>query len=323
MPDHDLDVSVVLPIYNEREHLEAEIARIRSALDRSEYRYEIICVDDGSSDGSLDVLRTVGGIRLIRLARNRGSGTARRIGSRVAHGRVVVWTDVDMTYPNDRIPELVRDLDGHDMVVGARRTEEGTVKALRVPAKWAVRRLAQYLVETPIPDLNSGFRAFRRDVGAQFLHQLPTGFSCVTTLTMSFLAGGYDVSYVPIDYAQRAGRSKFHWWTDTKKYVTQVVRMTLSYNPLRVFMPLGVALTLVALGKLLWDWTARDFALATNTVVLFFAAFNVFSIGLLADLVVRVARPREEVAPAGVEVQDEALATPSGDRAEEAPRATA
>ena len=111
-----------------------------------------------------------------------------------------------MTYPNDTIPQLVKELDGYDQVVGARTTEEGTVKALRVPAKWFIRKLASFLTGTKIPDLNSGFRAFRTDVARQYLNQLPVGFSCVTTITMTFLADGYSVKYIPIEYAKRAGR---------------------------------------------------------------------------------------------------------------------
>ena len=105
-----LDVSVVLPIYNERGHLRTEIDRIRAALDASPYTYEIVVVDDGSNDGSEHDLPGIEGIRLIRHSFNRGSGAARRTGTTAARGRVVVWTDVDMTYPNDRIPELVGEL---------------------------------------------------------------------------------------------------------------------------------------------------------------------------------------------------------------------
>ena len=171
------DVSVVLPVYNERDHVVAEIDRIKAALDASDYTYEIVVVDDCSTDGSNEVLQTVSGIRLITMPRNGGSGTVRRIGTRASRGDVVVWTDADMTYPNDLIPELVKELDGYDMIVGARTTEEGTIKALRVPAKWSIRKLAQYLSQTQIPDLNSGLRAFRRDVADQYLHLLPAGFS--------------------------------------------------------------------------------------------------------------------------------------------------
>jgi hypothetical protein len=209
-----------------------------------------------------------------------------------------VWTDVDMTYPNDEIPRLVKELEGYDQVVGARTSEQGTMKALRVPAKWLIRKLASYLVETRIPDLNSGFRAFREEVAKQFLHMLPKGFSCVSTITLAFLANGYSVKYIPIDYQPRAGESKFHPWTDTKRYITQVIRMILSFNPLRVFLPVGFVTFGVGLGKLIYDWTTRDFSLAPNTLLILFAAFQVFAIGLLADLVVRTGRPREEVDPA-------------------------
>src|SRR2546423_10746951 len=224
---NDLDVSVVLPVFNERGHLGQEIERIRAALEASPYSFEIIVVDDGSIDGSGEELEQLAGIHLIRFARNRGSGSARKAGTRAARGRVVVWTDVDMTYPNAEIPRLVKELEGHDQVVGARTSEQGSAKALRVPAKWFIRRLASYLTETKIPDLNSGLRAFRRDVALQFLHLLPRGFSCVTTLTMSFLSNGYSVKFVPIQYAPRAGRSKFHWWADTRRYLRQAVRMIL------------------------------------------------------------------------------------------------
>lgn len=295
-----LDVSVVLPVFNETGHLRDEIDRIRSALEDSAYSYEIIVVDDGSTDASVEELREVDGIRLIQFAANRGSGAARKAGTQSALGRVVVWTDADMTYPNAEIPRLVKELDGYDQVIGARTSEQGTSKLLRIPAKWSIRKLAGFLVKQRIPDLNSGFRAFRRDVGAQFLHLLPRGFSCVSTMTMTFLANGYSVKFVDVDYKPRAGRSKFHPWADTKSYLAQVIRMTLSYNPLRIFLPIGLALFAIGSGMLAYDWIARDFRLATNTLLVLFAAFQTFVIGLLADLVVRVTKPEVEVDPAAL-----------------------
>ena len=295
-PD-EYDVSVVLPVYNEKGHLREEIQRIRAALDASSYTYEIIVVDDASNDGSELELPKIEGIKLIRHRENQGSGGARRTGTTAARGRVVVWTDVDMTYPNDLIPELVREMEGYDHIVGARRTEEGTHKLVRTPAKWLIRKLASYLSDTDIKDLNSGLRAFRRDVAMQYVHQLPKGFSCVTTLTMSFLGNGYRLKFYPIDYFPRAGRSKFHWLRDTRRYILQVIRMTLSYNPLKVFLPLGLTLFMLGVAKLIVDWTTRDFRLSANTLLIFFAAIQVVTIGLLADLVVRATKSPDRVPP--------------------------
>ena len=291
------DISVVLPVYNEKGHLRAEIDRIRAALEASRYSFELIVVDDGSSDGSEKELPNIPGITLITHGKNQGSGAARRTGTTAARGRVVVWTDVDMTYPNNLIPELVDSMQGFDHIVGWRQTEEGTLKWLRTPAKWVIRKLASFLSETDIKDLNSGLRAFRRDVAMQYVHELPKGFSCVTTLTMSFLGNGYSVGFFPIEYFPRAGRSKFHWLKDTRRYILQVIRMTLSYNPLKVFLPIG--LTLLGLGfvKLGLDWAQRDFRLAANTLLIFFAALQVITVGLLADLVVRATKSPNSVPP--------------------------
>jgi len=296
----ELDVSIVLPVYNEVDHLRSEIDRIRATMDTSEYSYEIIVVDDGSKDGSAEVAATIDGIRLIRFAQNRGSGSARKAGTSAARGRVTVWTDVDMTYPNDEIPRLVKELEGYDQVVGARTSEKGTMKGLRVPAKWFIRKLASFLAATKIPDLNSGFRAMRTSVARQYLRHLPAGFSCVTTMTMTFLAGGYSVKYIPIEYAKRAGKSKFHPLADTRRYGIQVVRMILSYNPLRIFLPAGFFLTAVGGVKLVYDIVEYDGHVATNTLLLLFAAFQTFAIGLLADLIVRVTRADNEVPPAAL-----------------------
>ncbi len=292
-----VDVTIVLPVYNEAGHLADEVKRIHASMDPSDYSYEILVVNDGSTDGSADELASIEGIRLVTFEQNRGSGAARRAGTVLAQGRTVVWTDADMSYPNDQIPELVDQLDGWDMVVGARESEEGTLKLLRVPAKWFIRRLASFLTETKIPDLNSGFRAFRREVALQYLHLLPAGFSCVTTLTMSFLSNGYSVRYTPIEYATRAGRSKFHWWADSRRYVRQVIRMVLLWNPLRFFSPIGTALGVAGVSKLAYDLITKDLRVATNTVVVLLTASAVILVALVADLLVQLNRPRESVLP--------------------------
>jgi polyisoprenyl-phosphate glycosyltransferase len=283
-----LEVSVVLPCYNERDHVELEVKRIRAALQQAGLSYELICVDDGSTDGTREVLQGIAGIRTILLPRNQGSGTARRIGTQQARGRVVVWTDADMTYPNERIPELVGELDDtYDQVVGARRSEAGNLKFFRVPAKWAIRKLAAYLTNTPIPDLNSGLRAFKRSVAAPYLRLLPAGFSCVTTITLAFLSNGHPIKYVPIDYHRRSGRSKFHPLRDAYNYVLQILRMVMYFNPLRVLMPVGLTLLAATGVKLVADLIRFDFHVAGSTVLVGLAAFNIIAIALLADLVVR------------------------------------
>ena len=215
---NSLDVTVVLPCYNEQDHVLDELERISKAMDNSGFSYELLVIDDKSTDNTLEVLQDAlprfPQMRLMAFRRNGGSGTARRIGTSEAYGRIVVWTDADMTYPNERIPEFVQYLIDHpdvDQVVGARTSEQGSHKLLRIPTKWLIRKIAERLVSTKIPDLNSGLRAFRREVSLPYLRLLPPGFSCVTTITLSFLSNQHAIDYIPIGYAKRAGQSKFHF----------------------------------------------------------------------------------------------------------------
>ena len=114
--------------------------------------------------------------------------------------------------------------EGADMVIGARRAEAGTVRWLRTPAKHLLRRLAEFMTGSRIPDLNSGLRAQRRDATLRFLPILPTSHSWVSTITIAFLSSGYVVRWMPIDYYPRVGSSTFHPVRDTYNYLSLIVR---------------------------------------------------------------------------------------------------
>jgi glycosyltransferase involved in cell wall biosynthesis len=287
-------VTIVLPCYNEQGHVIEEIERISEAMDASGYDYELVAYDDASTDDTLAALEDAAprfpNLRIVHFERNGGSGTVRRIGTRQARGSIVVWTDADMTYPNERIPELVRELETNpflDQVVGARTTEEGSHKLLRVPAKWTIRKLAEILTNSKIPDLNSGLRAFRREVSLPYLRLLPPGFSCVTTITIAFLSNQHDVRYIPIDYAKRAGKSKFKFIRDAYRYILQVLRMVMYFNPLKVLMPLALFLLTLGFAKGIFDQVRHPLYFATNTVLIFVSGLIIATLALLADLIVR------------------------------------
>jgi glycosyltransferase involved in cell wall biosynthesis len=287
-------VTIVLPCFNEEGHVIAEIERISAAMDASGYSYELVCVDDASTDSTLAKLYEAAPrfpqMEVVHFHRNGGSGTVRRIGTQRARGEIVVWTDADMTYPNERIPELVQILEKDmtiDQVVGARTSEQGTYKLLRVPAKWFIRKFAERLTGARIPDLNSGLRAFRREVSLPYLRLLPPGFSCVTTITMSFLANQHELYFLPIDYYKRAGKSKFKFGKDAYRYILQILRMTMYFNPLKALLPLALTLLGIGIVKGIYDVSTHDFKIATDTVLVFITGLLIASIALLADLIVR------------------------------------
>jgi glycosyltransferase involved in cell wall biosynthesis len=283
-------VSVVIPVYNEEEAIGGDLDLVQRAMDASGLPYELIVVNDGSTDRTVEIVSGWPNVRLLHHERNRGNGAARTTGMKAARGDVVIMTDGDGTYPNQDMPKLLKDLEEYDMVIGARTKEMGTARWLRTPAKWFIRKLASYLTETEIPDLNSGLRAFKKDIALKYLNILPNTHSWVSTITIAFLSDGYSVKFVPIDYYTRKGRSKFHPLRDTYNYLTLVVRAVTYFNPIKVFLPLSLGLFAVGALKALYDIVAYRFHFAPSTLLVLLTAVQIGAVGLLADLVARRAR---------------------------------
>jgi len=282
-------VSIVIPVYNEEAAIGDDLDTIIQTMSGSEIPWEIIVVDDGSTDKSAEIVRQREGVRLIQHPYNRGAGAARTTGLRHARGDVVVMTDGDGTYPNQDIPRLLAHIGEYDLVIGARRREAGSLRWLRSPTKFFIRLLASYLTGVKIPDPNSGLRAFKKSVAERFLNILPTTHSWVATQTVAFLSEGYTVKFIPIDYYKRKGRkSSFHPISDTYNYISLVVRTIMYFNPLKVFLPVALALIVVGAVKLLRDIIYyRGFYVPGVTLMLILTAIQVGAIGLLADLIVR------------------------------------
>jgi len=287
MRDRGIDVSVVIPTFNEEQAIGRVLDGVMAVMNTLDLSYETIVVNDGSTDGTRAICQARPGVTIISHSRNRGVGRSRTAGVQRARGRYVLMIDADGTYPTEPIPRLLDALEGCDMVIGARDREMGTWKWLRSLAKNFVRALASYLTRTHIPDLNSGLRAMKRELVLEFVSILPEGHSWVSTITMAFLSKGYSVEWVPISYNKRIGRSTFHPITDTYNYISLVVRSIMYFNPLRVFLPLSLTMLVVGCGKAIYDIFAYRFHFAPSTVMLVLTAVQVGAIGLLADLIVR------------------------------------
>ncbi len=291
--DGAVQVSIVIPAYNEEAAIGADLDGIKAAMDASPFTYEVIVVDDGSRDRTADEVRKRPWVRLLQHDRNRGTGAARNTGTSSAQAEYVGMTDGDGTYPVKDFPQMFAELiDGnHAMVVGARVKEAGTVRILRGSAKWFIRKLACYLTQTNIPDLNSGMRAFRKDLWSNLRHILPNTHSWVSTITIGALANDHSVFFMPIDYFPRKGRSSFHPVRDTYNYLSLVVRTVMYFNPLRIFLPTASVLFAIALIKLVRDFIVyQGFYVPAITLMIFLTAIQIGALGLLADLIVRKTR---------------------------------
>lgn len=279
-------VSIVLPCYNEEEAIVPVMEAVRAVMDKLDRPYEILVVDDCSTDNTV-ALAEAHGARIVRHVENQGSGASRRTGTIHARGEIIVMLDADGTYEPRSIPKMLSFFPRYDQVNGARTSEKGTMRLLRTPAKWLIRQLAIYISGHQIPDLNTGLKAYKRDVMLRYLWVLPDGFSCVTSMTLAFLCNGHPVKYIPTPYYKRIGVSKFHPIKDSAKYITTILRVITFFRPLRVFMP--VALLLIATGviKAVVEFIlAEHKTLQESDIILICVGFLMGAIGLLAELIV-------------------------------------
>ncbi|MBL8859603.1 MAG: glycosyltransferase family 2 protein [Planctomycetes bacterium] len=278
-----------MPAFDEADAIAGVVERL-SALDLG-VPLEIIVVDDGSTDGTAQVLKGLTAqhehLTVVQHAVNKGYGAALKTGFARARHDVVVITDADGTYPELKIVDLLACIDdGADMAVGARLGADVNIPLVRRPAKACLRILASYLAGTPIPDLNSGLRAMRRELVMRYRPILPQGFSFTTTITLAALTNDHRVDYVTIDYKKREGRSKIRPIRDTLGFTSLIVRTVLYFNPLKVLYPLA-GLVLAALLVSLWYdiFVVTPANLSDKTTLLFVALFQVLSVGLIADLI--------------------------------------
>jgi glycosyltransferase involved in cell wall biosynthesis len=191
-------VSVIIPAFNEAAHVARQVREVAAVLASSDWAFEVIVVDDGSTDDT-SAAALGEGVRVLRNRRNRGYGASLKRGIAAAQYDWVLIIDADGTYPSSSIPELLALADTSEMVVGARVTATRHIPMVRRPAKWFLTRLASYLAERDLPDLNSGLRLIRRELVEQYQYLLPSGFSFTTTITLAATCDDHEVAYVPID----------------------------------------------------------------------------------------------------------------------------
>ncbi len=282
-------LTIIIPVFNESAAIRSCLRNLQLAVNEGGLDAEILVVDDGSTDDTARLVEeTPGSIRLLRHGMNRGYGAALKTGLKHASHDLVCIMDGDNTYPPHSIPLLISQIDQADMVVAWR--DKPNIPWQRKPAKWFLGKLAEYLSDSRIPDLNSGLRIFRKSDAARFMHLFPDGFSFTTTITLAMLTHGYNVHYIPVAYHARDGVSKIRPLRDLFRFFMLIIRTSVYFNPLKVFIPIGLLLIILALalyGCAIAEMTKVPY---TAIVLLSITALQTFTIGILADLIDRQTR---------------------------------
>ena len=293
------DVTVVLPIYDERDNLVALLDEIEAALGPAGVRYEIIAVDDGSRDGSADLLRTLAGerseLKALFFRRNSGQTAAFDAGFRHASGRIVVTMDADLQNDPRDIPGMIAKLDeGYDLVSGWRRMRQDGFVLRRLPSLIA-NALIRAITRAPIHDLGCSLKACRREITDELrLYGEMHRFIAPLAEAMGARIAEVEVSH----RARRAGVSKYGLGRTVKVLLDLLTVWFLrgyQTKPIYVFGGSGLLLMVGGAGAaavVLWQKLADGVWVHRNPlflVAIMFAVMGVqfLGIGLVAEIIVR------------------------------------
>lgn len=294
-----MDLSVVIPVYNEAENIPALFSELKSALEGLDSSYEIIVVDDGSRDESFELLRGLHEqnehISVVRLRRNFGQTAAFAAGFALAQGDVVITLDADLQNDPADIPKMLEVINqGYDVVSGWRVNRKDPFLTRRLPSMIA-NRLISDVTGVHLHDYGCSLKAYRRDVvkGINLYGELHRFIPAMA----SWL--GVSMMEVPVNHrARQHGRSKYGLSRTFRVLLDLLtVRFLLSYStrPIHIFgglgllgfgagTVLGLYLTLV---KLVLHQDIGGRPLLLLAILLMVVGVQLVSMGLLGELVVR------------------------------------
>src|SRR5690348_10260138 len=164
-----MDISVIIPLYNEEESLPELEAWIRRVLEQNNYSYEIIMIDDGSTDNSWEIIQQLHSlnplIKGIKFQRNYGKSAALNEGFKAAQGEVIITMDADMQDSPDEIPELRRMIveDGFDLVSGWKKKRYDNTLTKNIPSK-LFNAAARSMSKIQLHDFNCGLKSYSKKV---------------------------------------------------------------------------------------------------------------------------------------------------------------
>jgi len=283
--------SIIMPVYNEQGTISHVLKELKNYLKENQYQSEIIVINDGSTDQTNRILKSIKDIKLINHPYNKGYGASIKTGAKNARYDWLLFYDSDGQHQPQYIKKLIKYISDYDMIVGARAGYQGPLS--RQPGKKLLNWLANYLFQQKIPDLNSGFRLIKKDPFLKFLHILPNGFSLSTTITLAFFKEALNVKYIPIKINKRQGKSTVKI-QDGFKAIMLILRTIILFSPLRIFLPVSILIFGFALLSLALDifLFSKGLNIGDTTILLFIFSLFFFFFGLLADQISAIRREK-------------------------------
>ena len=270
-------ISIIIPAHNEAESIGPVLLEVAKGFKGK--KFELLVIDDGSNDLTGDTA-SKNGATVIRHTHNKGYGAALKTGIRNAHGNWVLFMDADGQHGSEDALKLLTVVGQNDMVVG-QRAQLVHSPFWRMPGKWALGWMANYLTRQHIPDLNSGLRLIKREIVARYMELCPNGFSFSTTITMILFNRGYEIAYIPFEIKKRKGKSTVSFATGLDTLLL-ILRIATLIDPLRIFVPLSLIIGFIGLA---WGipYAIMGNGISVGSMLAIVTSILLFSIGLISD----------------------------------------
>jgi len=296
----ELGYSVVVPVMNEEENVELLYAKLVETFETMGKPYEIIIVDDGSTDKTIEILEKIGSqdknLKVIKFRRNFGQSAAMGAGFKFSRGNIIIAMDGDLQNDPADIPKLVAKLgEGYDVVSGWRKNRKDKMIVRKLPSRIA-NRLIQFLTRVQIHDTGCSLKAYKKEIVKQVrvygeLHRFIPALARIE---------GAKVGEVVVNHHSRKfGKSKYKI-TRTFKVVMDLTTLNLLMkylaNPMHFFGLLGIVFNVFGVAALLsilycvgiLEYTLEEINVLLSTAFIFLAGgFQSFFFGLLAEIVVK------------------------------------
>lgn len=289
------EISVIIPAFNEEESLPELLRRMEAAMEGMGRPYEIVCVNDGSQDGTLGILRAASAsnpsLKVLDFNRNYGQHAAVFAGFEAARGEIIVTLDADLQNPPEEVPRLVAKMDeGYDVVGTVRQMRRDSL--FRRAASRMVNRITARATGVELHDYGCMLRAYRKEVVKSLCESKE--ISTFIPVLADLFAG--RITEIPVAHAERTkGKSKYSFLKLVRLEFDLITSFSLL--PLRGTMFVGLVTAVLAVaaglvlvaGRVLYgpEW-AESGLFTLFAALFFFMGVLLFSIGLLGEYVGRI-----------------------------------
>ena len=246
-------ISVIIPAYNEENAIEETILEIKKVL-KNYKDSEIIIVNDCSTDKTGEKASKLG-VTVINNEVNMGYGKSLKIGIEHAKNDIIVITDADLTYPFDKVPEMLEiKKQGYDMVVGARTGKYYKESFFKSVLRKILKFFVEFMAGQEIKDINSGLRVFDKNLTKKYIPRLCDTFSFTTSQTLAYLMNGHSIYYLDIPYYKRVGKTKVKLLKYSLITIKYILQAGIYYNPIKIFTLSMVLFIIILMTILLILW---------------------------------------------------------------------